>query len=285
MKTVFSNKHDLAHAYAHATAPRGRSNAIFFERDIIYSYGHHFPIAAKHDGKLIFTTRDYSNSTAKHKSVVLSACSQYERIYCFNPESAIKGDHAPNIDNFEKRAEIIAGKLTRARKPEIYLNQIAQERAALEKYAEHFNVDLSQYALNFINIKATGEQIAAAEKREQIAKEQEQKRQAKLLKERKEQIKKFRAFKTDYVYSRIDRDFLRVNTEKNRIETSQRVEIPLEAARRLYSWIKQTAECLDGCGQTLLNYNVTELTRKYVKIGCHTIYRDEITRVAKFLNW
>ena len=57
----------------------GHSGHIYFDRETIYSYGSHFPIASHvtstaNGGKAaLFTTRDYSVTTSGHKSSVRCA--------------------------------------------------------------------------------------------------------------------------------------------------------------------------------------------------------------------
>jgi len=55
----------------------GRTANLIIEENVIYSYGEHFPIAIRLwdglDFKFIFTTDGYSNTTAKHKNLVLNA--------------------------------------------------------------------------------------------------------------------------------------------------------------------------------------------------------------------
>jgi hypothetical protein len=63
---------DLAHNFAHG-ATSGASANMFIEGEVIYSYGHHFPIAKRlNNGKYIFTSDEYSISTSRHKSEVWS---------------------------------------------------------------------------------------------------------------------------------------------------------------------------------------------------------------------
>lgn len=57
----------------------GHSNNMFINRDTIFSYGYHFPIA-RHTDKMyqnkpivLFTTRKYSMTTSHHKANVWSA--------------------------------------------------------------------------------------------------------------------------------------------------------------------------------------------------------------------
>lgn len=81
------NNKETAHRWAHQTSARGAGSNLFFEGETIYSYGHHFPIArlfAHPKTKaqcVLFTTRGYSSSTARHKSYVSSACSHLPMLY------------------------------------------------------------------------------------------------------------------------------------------------------------------------------------------------------------
>lgn len=53
-----------------------RAGNMLIAGQTIYSYGLHFPIASKFRGKFLFTLRDYSVTTAKHKYLVHYAISQ-----------------------------------------------------------------------------------------------------------------------------------------------------------------------------------------------------------------
>jgi hypothetical protein len=71
MKTVFNSHHGVCAAWVSAHR-RGNKSAwgsgshIRFEGPVIYSYGHHFPMARFTDGVILFTTRTYGATTAKH---------------------------------------------------------------------------------------------------------------------------------------------------------------------------------------------------------------------------
>lgn len=58
----------------------GHSMNMFFEHDVIYSYGYHFPMAIMtnilHEGKMIVVQNSYgySNSTAKHLNYMRGQC-------------------------------------------------------------------------------------------------------------------------------------------------------------------------------------------------------------------
>jgi len=75
MQTVFNN--DMtAHVWAQQTQAEGRNGtgSLFFERDTIYSYGYHFPVArfaeTPSGAQAVYLTADtYSSTTARHVSL------------------------------------------------------------------------------------------------------------------------------------------------------------------------------------------------------------------------
>jgi hypothetical protein len=87
MRTVFDNRM-VAHVWAQQSQREGRSNngQLFFDGPTIFSYGRHFPIARFAVGKngvryVLFTTRDYSITTSKHKSFVRQSLTSAQPIY------------------------------------------------------------------------------------------------------------------------------------------------------------------------------------------------------------
>ena len=72
------------------------------------------------------------------------------------------------------------------------------------------------------------------------------------------------------MYINADYDYLRVNTENDRIETTQAVHIPNEIARRLWLSIKENTLKV---GDKILHYRIDKAD-KVVKIGCHTFKRS-----------
>lgn len=76
MKNYQSNQH-LVHAFATFQSFDGKANNMYFSRSTIFSYGYHFPIATRTDGATFFNVSKYSNTTAKHQSLVRGALSKY----------------------------------------------------------------------------------------------------------------------------------------------------------------------------------------------------------------
>ena len=64
---------DVADAFNYGNSSIA-SKTLFIEGNVVYSYGHHFPIAIKlEDGKFLFNSDGYSHTTAVHKGRVMSA--------------------------------------------------------------------------------------------------------------------------------------------------------------------------------------------------------------------
>jgi len=306
MKKVVSES-EVAHLWANQLQDEARksNNSFYFNGRTIYSYGGHFPIAVidEQDNNIVyFTTRSYSNTTSGHKYTVERASSHKTKIYCKNPDEAARGYHANNIADFEANARIIAQKLPNSRKPEIYLNQIAQERSTLKKYAEHFNLDLESVpTLAFIWIESKDEGTQATEqerKEKELARIKREKNEAEArieaIKKEKKDLIKWRAYKDEFsrsyarFYSRTGLDYLRFNTVTNRIETTQNVEIPLEIAKRFYKQVLDTVasgKC-EICGTGFMNkYEIKEINKDFIRVGCHKITIKEVKTFAKQMNW
>lgn len=294
MKKVVSTD-QVAHLWANQLQDEARNsrNNFYYYGLKIYSYGGHFCIAAIDPNKtntVFFTTRGYSNTTAMHINIVRSACSHKERIYCKYPEYAANGTHSENINAFEQEAKNWAAYLDKARKPEKYLIEITRQREELTKYCNYFNLDIKSFDLShiFIESKADGAEAREAERKK--IEDQRKKNEERKIKEAKESLRKFRAFKSNRIYGRYNNlDYLRYNDMTERIETSQGVEIPVLLARKFYYWVKTTIKnggCKDSeCKMNILDYEVKAVNNKLMIIGCHNIEIKEADRIAKLLKW
>jgi len=68
MKTVFTNQ-EVFHIFASGTQSQGRSHNgnVYFDGDVLYSYGSHFPLAIKYKGRVLLNGDSYSVTTSKHQ--------------------------------------------------------------------------------------------------------------------------------------------------------------------------------------------------------------------------
>ena len=102
------------------------------------------------------------------------------------------------------------------------------------------------------------------------AKQAQKKAEIELKKRHKEELEKWLNFETSRLYLNNGSDYLRVNPENDRVETTQAVHIPNEIARRLWLSIKENTIKV---GDKVLNYSINE-AGKHIKIGCHTFKRS-----------
>ena len=267
MKTVFNNS-ELAHIYANQRQQHGRnsSGSFYFEGKTIYSYGSHFPIAKimtneSGDNCMLFTYRTYSNTTAKQISILRSATRQYKKIYCHTPSL----NHSSNFASWLQLAEHEATKLIKAKKPELYLNELSRLHSEVSEYAQFFNIEIPLNLTAVLSIKDKSENLEYLIKKNELIKLELAKKQKEDKIKEDEILKKWLNFETSRIYSRSNLDFLRVNINENRVETTQAVQIPIEIAKRLYNKIKTNTLQV---GENLLNYRVDQVG-DIIKIGCH----------------
>lgn len=269
--TVMSkSNYDIAHDFAYGYES-GRSCNMFIDDDCIYSYGYHFCIAKRVGrGTLLMTTQGYSQSTAKHISYVERATGHYNKIYCYDPRAS----HEENQRSYLEDIEHILPQLDKARKPEKYLHeiQIVCERA--KKYCEFFGIKMDKDLAKFVqseDLNKTNEEYMAELQRRAYRERRKQ------MKEKREALKKWQNHETNWPPV-LDYQELRLNPEKNRIETTMRVEIPFELGRVFYERLKAGEVQL---GEQLLYYTVRRLTDTEISVGCHTFKRKTLMDFGK----
>ena len=278
MRKVLRNHSEVAHVWANRQQPYGESGNIFFDGKIIYSYGTHFAIAAHYKDIVLFTLREYSNTTAKHKRIVRSAIHQ-PTINCYNVDikqwrgKQDKTVHKENIEYWLKRIEEEYKSMAKARKPEIYAANILHEQRQLQIYVEYFKIRLTKAQREYM---AAPEQVNNLQTLIKQRTEEENAKRAKLL---REQVKKFKSFELNRLYQNTEFDVLRYNKEKERVETSQGVHIEKEEAIRAYRFIQAAIQKNINSGGSIAGYRVNTINEKYITIGCHKIKQTEINEV------
>jgi hypothetical protein len=291
MKKVL-NSDNVAHVWAYQSQNEAYTpnRSFYFYGPTIYSYGSHFPIAKhainnKGETAILFTTRGYSNTTSKHIYTVKRSIPNKESIiYCNNPENSAND----NILFLDREIDNIYRALAKAKKPEKYLLELSKLKDQLQKYCSFMLVEIPETIKLKLEITSKAEIIEIVEKEKAIKAEIEAKKEKEQQKEINKQLKKFRAFERFNLYSKFS--YLRYNEATQRIETSQRVEIPVKLAKVFYTAIKTAlntkelnTEILDNL--KILDYSVKTLKKEFIVIGCHTIEIKEINKIAKSLNF
>lgn len=283
MKKVFRGDNStVAHYWANKNQAEASSGGNFFyENDIIYSYGRHFQIA-KHvinenrDRAVLFTQQTYSNTTAQHISIVKQACNHLSVIYCKSPDSS----HDANFAHWLSMAEEIAEKLLKATKPEKYLNALNSVKGYAEKYSEFWQLPLPVPLESILDIENKEQYKSYSENKQTLLQAEEKARKTREKKEHTKQLKKWLSGETNRLYTRIDRDYLRMN-ENGEIETTQGVKVGLVQARIFWKLIK------DGklsVGDNIAQYTV-DVIGDNIKIGCHTFPTDYLIKFGEKHLW
>ncbi len=102
-------------------------------------------------------------------------------------------------------------------------------------------------------------------------------------------LAKWRNFEfTGYFNNHTGFDFLRFNEVENRVETSQQVRIPADIAKHFYGLVLRTISlggCTD-CNIRLMNaYEVKQINKNFIQVGCHKIEIKEIQALTNKLGW
>lgn len=301
MKKVFGRSAEVAHVWAQQNQEEGRCRNMFFYKDKIYSYGHHFCIARiLPSGVVVMTTRDYSSTTAGHKADVRGAVSHRTMVSCHNPEAtaaANKDIALRDIEDALKEAETIRKVLPTTR--------IAGRRVAL-RLAEQFNLYLRALPKNERNtsIILTKPLLVSAEDRQELRdyedklrtrrelnyanrSERMKERQAKDALKAAENIVSWRA---GTYHDRLPWNvptMLRLSADRSEVQTSHGANIPTSHALRLWPLVKGCKDSGQGLQREvrLGHYTLNRIeTNGDIVVGCHIIAFPEIEAIARELG-
>lgn len=285
------DKHEVAHLWANQLQDDARtpSGNLYFNHNGIFSYGSHFLIAchvenSRGEKAILVTKRTYSNTTNAQINIVRSASRHIKQLFVPDPDEN-KGEL---FEKWYLEIKHVADKLANARKPEKYVLQIRGIINEVKAYAEFFDCEIPEYLLLGVDIEDNAQYAEVVKKEAELRKAQQEKEHQENVQRLKKRLKDWRAFKTPYIKIYGSYDFLRLNKTTNRVETSQRVELPAEIARNFYKLILETiAEggCTN-CNMVLMDrYNVIEINKNFIKVGCHQISIAEIKTLTKKLGW
>lgn len=286
MKTVFTDISEVAHLWASQAQTNARNSGNFYFNGLtIYSYGSHFPIAQiwdKDNTIVFFTSRSYSNTTAKHKGVVHYAINHKKIFTLPDVDLNSKWDqdarHETNKNYYLNSIEALIKKQKKARK----YNYMPEIENLLNEFREYINLFKlagklikAEKELLTINVNTLFEGCNFTELR---AKKEKQKTD-KQIKEAKKWL--FHWSGGLHLKYKANKVYLRYNKLNDEIETSKGARVPARESKILFDRIQAGK---DIKGYQIGYYTVISLNG-VLKIGCHEIERDEIKRIAKLLNW
>jgi hypothetical protein len=301
MRTVM--KSDMvAHVWAQQTQSEARNStrSLFFDRETIYSYGSHFPIARFIKNKagvsaVLFTTRGYSTTTSGHIHDVRRALRGHD-ITIFNVE---RPDHTPRelkaSAEHSIREALTAAQNARAKAFEHYCRAeiVVEETNELFKFmGQRFRVRMPRVKPEVLEKWRT-----AHERHLDVLARQQAVRMARTAEERawaeKTRLERRTAwlagepnclFRTDWNEDTL----LRVHGDN--VETSLGAEIPVSHAKRIWPVILQhrtdgTTYVRNGHSHHVGQFAIDRIDPTGdIKAGCHFIKFDQIEKIAVVLG-
>ena len=270
----YSNS-EVAHRFATGIGERCTGSHMFFEGNVIYSYGYHFPMAIKWNGYVLYNDESYSVSTSKHQGYVHGACSHMDIVHCASLENFNKWSNCPtksfinrNLSLWQDEVDELTKKMTLARKPEKWMSEILRVVDKAERFCNVFEQAVPETFYKFRVDEEVDKARAYAKEQLKKAREAEAKRQA-------DEIQKFHEFKKNGV--NLPYQIVRYREDKNRFETSKSVQIPYETGLEFYRKLR------DGqlkVGDKVLYYCVTKVGDT-IRIGCHTFKKKYLLEYGK----
>lgn len=292
---------EVAHAFAHGQEGESYSGNLYTVGPTIYSYGSHFPIASfcrKKRGVILFTSEGYSNTTAKHKSYVLSALSGNDyKIFVVPRVIDVPSweDHEQNLIFLAYECAKMRTSALRARKHALWKkDEAVRNLSTLREYIKCFQIPVSNLPVDvqtFLKQVKNGlfdneeEDIFSKRIKEEAKKHREWKKKKEA--ERKQRLEKsindFHNHKASSV--KIGSfTYLRLSKDGNNVQTSMGVTISASTFKRLWELDKKQSlageklEDVRGISYIISKYNGE------FKSGCHTIQREEIDSIAEALE-
>jgi len=272
------NNREVAHKWANRSRQEGSGSNLFFRGDTIYSYGDHFPIARHVDGVILFTTRGYSSTTAKHKSYTIGTCSHKQVFFVDDPTAKPSKAH---LKAYAERIRDLELKVGRARNVEFALQRLEREVEEANKFAEHFGFE-TRFKIN-VDLEELREKAKLQAERERKARDA---RDRKLEAEIKETIfnwKQGAPVQIPWAYQKV-----LLRARNGQMETSKGAIVPLADAERTFRFVRQMRERgwrRNGEQHRIGDYQLDAVNEQEVIAGCHRVGWDEIERFAGSQGW
>jgi hypothetical protein len=279
----------VAHHWANGIEESGKASNLFFEQENIYSYGYHFLIA-KHvyngtgGHAVLITQKKYSKSTSAQVTLVRQASRHIRQLSVHDPDW-------PAEELFDKWYSIIkgiAGGLINARKPEKSILEIQAVFSEAKSYADFFGYEIPEVLQKAGQVENMSQYREVIQRETELRKAQAKREQAVALRIQKINLKRWRAFDANHITTADGYDYLRFNKTTERLETTQRVEIPVAVGRQFHAVVLDTIAkggCTDCKLRLMDRYDVLAINKNFIQVGCHKISLKEIKSFAKKQGW
>jgi len=274
------NNSQVAHLWANQSRPSGKGSNFYFTGDTIYSYGPHFPIARLYKNIVLFTNRDYSVTTCKHKRLARRAADHKTIFYVNDPT---RNPSRADIKSYKERISKLAESASRARDPKWKLLQLQSTIEEANLFCEEFGFK-TRFSMPDESMLATLRErckIAAARKAKQTAK-----RNALLEEQDKSAIAEWLSGTSNFFPYRVNTVMLRRNGDW--MQTSKGAFVQLPEAKRAFEFVtakRPTGWHRNGEPFKVGDFQLESVNDFGVVAGCHRIAWDEIERFAKTQGW
>lgn len=288
-------REDVAHVWAHQTQSdaRNKRGNLYFHDETIFSYGSHFPIAryVTRDGKrcVLFTTREYSSTTAGHKWEVLRAIPPGVPVFHVNepldtPSRATLKEYVCRIADLAK--DIAKGREGFAQ---------ACRRESMVKLVDEANA----FSRFFGFRKTFTAPTNMDEIRAQVKREEELLKRRRAAEQRKREAKQAEALEhwlaggTNVWPYDLEFDHLRLYENDDgtySVQTTRHALVPLKAVKKIAKLVLRhikSGEHWQTNGEKIQvgDYFLSAITSDgTVYVGCHKFKREEILRFAGILG-
>lgn len=278
-----ANHDEVAHAWANKENRHRKGFAMFCghisgygspevgqDGDAIFSWGYHFPIArwardARGQECILFTTQDYSVSTAKHISKVKRAIHGVTVYDVDNVKAETKDDHKANYRVMVDSMEAAVNSAARRRAAHMRRDDLGR--------AEWWRTMANSYTYAFkLGFRQIEQAPDVAAQLEQARQQQEAERKAR-DKAAKDGLRKWLAFEANHC-PHTSHPYVRIDKEKGEVQTSWGARVPLDEALAVH---KRAVECraagnmvFGKAGERVGSYPLTSINEKGdLRIGCH----------------
>lgn len=280
---------------------------MFFEGDTIYSYGKHFPMAkfeeieyqndkgeTVSDNVVLYTTRGYSVSTAKHLAYTRRAIPRFYRVvYVYSPTASVEQNLWHEHGLVTHYLEQYGATNHHGRKQKL-ARELSHVITRITDICDAYHIPVPEWAQLSDDLTEAARQ---ANERKQAA---EAAARAKREKEEAAAKRKARAYLKDWIKDTTmatsgwnvpslcnHPTCLRVTGEE--IETSHGARVPVEHAVKIWPLLrsmkaKRTTYKRNGHTIHLGHYAVESFDGKELVVGCHHIPWAELARIAEELG-
>lgn len=307
MKLVHTNDM-VCHLWANRSQEQARNSngSLYFNGAIIYSYGHHFPIARHLGSCILFTTECYSITTSQHKSKVRNAIPRSIPVFYVNDVLAETPEqHEENLLDMIERSNELLKKSFRARTNtniDFYMDHAIRIHNHAIAYKELFHLKTAIHPIDDSLLDELKEKSKQEAIKQRKLNKKKREHELALLAERKEKAQEYlqrwingeiNSREFPYELTKLIPVSIRYNKDRDRVQSTMGAECPLMHARIAYSIVKQCRELekpysryLDERTIRLGSFVIDSIDSSgNLKAGCHYIKWDEIKRFAESMQW